>query len=124
MSLLSAEKKIKPIVFEFIELQLAVQLACQNHNQSMDNDDYKLVNPQLNDKVKRITINYLRHQSSNYDQLMDQYSSSNHARNNRLAIRKTLFTVISEYYPQLKDQALKQRGKKARFNWPVEVVIK
>jgi hypothetical protein len=118
--------QVSPIIFRFIAFEDALQAACLDYNNNLK-DDYKKdqlrINPeQITSKVKRITINYLRHQSSNYDQLMTEHYAFSQARKNRLAIRKTLFTIIASNYPQLRDQALQQRGNPADFTWPVEII--
>lgn len=62
----------------------------------------------IEEALPRLMVNYLRHEASAYDSLLDQRASQVGLTEARLIIRRRLYALIAEQYPMLSGETKRQ----------------
>ena len=88
-----------------------IEAACEHYNDlhaSRGHDD-KYAHPRSDqDFLQRITVNFLRHQMSGYEDHLDQVFGKTGAGNARLVIRDKVLRAIADSYPWLASECFRQ----------------
>ena len=62
--------------------------------------------------LERITVNYIRHELSQYDRVLQTTAGKTGADRARVAINKRVYAVIAATYPQFADECARQLARK------------
>ena len=87
----------------------------RQENRVLDRDDYtpKYANPDSDSLfLERITVNYIRHELSQYDRVLETTAGKTGADRARVAINKRVYALIAATYPQFADECARQLARK------------
>jgi hypothetical protein len=98
-----------------IALDELAKRACRHYNDWSLESDYPLASPKSSSRefLKRITVNFLRHQCSRYDEMLTQAYGKVGIQAALAIIRKKVYQAIGHAYPHLKDECRRQKNRKA-----------
>ena len=88
----------------------------RQENRVLDRDDYtpKYANPDSDSLfLERITVNYIRHELSQYDRVLETTAGKTGADRARVAINKRVYALIAATYPQFADECDRQLAARA-----------
>lgn len=101
-----------PISVEFIPINELVPLVIDDYNDRNYYKDYLTLRDLDQSTLERLTVNYIRHQLTSYDQCLGLIFSKVGKKEGYRLIKERIYKCISESYPELTGEcALQLRGK-------------
>ena len=105
-----------PISVEFIPRNELVPLVIDDYNDRNYYKDYLTLRDLDQSTLERLTVNYIRHQLTSYDQCLGLIFSKVGKKEGYRLLRERIYNCISESYPELTRECTLQFRRKFNLN--------